>query len=68
MRIKSGDEDMGSSRDLISDLEKAGFVLNRVSGSHHIFVKPGFPPISVPHPRKDLKKGLENTLRKTAKV
>lgn len=59
---------MGSSRDLIKDLEKAGWTLNRVSGSHHIFVKAGEFPISVPHPRKDLGKGLETKLRKAAKL
>lgn len=59
---------MGSSKNLISDLEKAGFTLDRVTGSHHIFVKSGWPTLSVPHPRKDLGKGLERKLRKAAGI
>lgn len=29
-------------------LVKAGYVLARVHGSHHIFTKPGQPPLSIP--------------------
>jgi predicted RNA binding protein YcfA (HicA-like mRNA interferase family) len=57
---------MGSSRNLIKDLEKAGWELDRVSGSHHIFVKAGHLSISVPHPRADLGRGIEHKLRKAA--
>lgn len=57
---------MGSSRNLIKELEAAGWTLDRVSGSHHIFVKPGCLSISVPHPRKDLGRGIETKLRKAA--
>ena len=57
---------MGSSRNLIKDLEKAGWSLDRVSGSHHIFVKHGMLSISVPHPRADLGRGIEHALRKAA--
>lgn len=57
---------MGSSRNLIKDLNRAGWTLDRVSGSHHIFVKEGMVSISVPHPRADLGKGIEHALRKAA--
>jgi predicted RNA binding protein YcfA (HicA-like mRNA interferase family) len=29
-------------------LESAGWVLARISGSHHVFTKPGQSPISIP--------------------
>ena len=57
---------MTKSADLIRDLERAGWTLARVSGSHHIFTKPGNPPISVPHPKKDLGAGLVHKMRKQA--
>ncbi|UTA52955.1 type II toxin-antitoxin system HicA family toxin [Lysobacter soli] len=57
---------MTKSADVIRDLERAGWTLARVSGSHHIFTKPGKPPISVPHPKKGLGAGLVHKLRKQA--
>ena len=52
---------------LIRELERDGWVLDRVRGSHHILVHPAKSGhISVPHPRKDLGKGLVNKLRKRA--
>lgn len=41
-------------------LQKHGWVLKRIRGSHHIFVKPGEPKIiTVPvHGNKELKPGL----------
>jgi len=55
-----------NSADLIRELEKAGWSLSRISGSHHIFIKPGHPPLCVPHPRKDLGVGLVHKIRKQA--
>ncbi|HEL5025660.1 TPA: type II toxin-antitoxin system HicA family toxin [Stenotrophomonas maltophilia] len=55
------------SRDLILDLEAAGWTWRRIRGSHHVFVHPQHPHIiTVPHPRKDLGKGLLLALRKLA--
>ncbi|MFA5684289.1 MAG: type II toxin-antitoxin system HicA family toxin [Lysobacteraceae bacterium] len=55
------------SSDLIKDLEAAGWQLDRVRGSHHVYIHPGNPNIiTVPHPKKDLGKGLVNSLRKLA--
>jgi predicted RNA binding protein YcfA (HicA-like mRNA interferase family) len=55
------------SADLIRELEQAGWTLRRTVGSHHIFVhatRPGH--ITVPHPKKDLGKGLVHKIRKQA--
>lgn len=55
------------SVDLIRELEKAGWTLDRIRGSHHIFrhdAKPGI--VVVPHPKKDLGIGLVAAIRKQA--
>jgi predicted RNA binding protein YcfA (HicA-like mRNA interferase family) len=52
---------------LIRLLERDGWVLNRVRGSHHIFCHPHKPGhVVVPHPKKDLGKGLIAAIRKQA--
>jgi predicted RNA binding protein YcfA (HicA-like mRNA interferase family) len=46
------------SRQLIKELEEAGWVLDRMTGSHHIFTHRYNPyTIPVPHPKKDLPLG-----------
>jgi predicted RNA binding protein YcfA (HicA-like mRNA interferase family) len=57
---------MTTSRELIRQLEAAGWVLDRVRGSHHVFITPGRPPVVVPHPRKELGKGLVAAIRRQA--
>ncbi|MDQ6717458.1 MAG: type II toxin-antitoxin system HicA family toxin [Gemmatimonadota bacterium] len=43
-----------SSREIIRLLTAAGWVLDRVSGSHHQYVHPVKPgTVTVPHPKKD---------------
>lgn len=54
------------SADLIRELQQAGWELARINGSHHIFKKAGFRPVSVPHPKKDLRIGLVKKLRRDA--
>ena len=54
------------SADLIREVEKAGWILSRINGSHHIFTKPGHPPLVIPHPKKDLGVGITKKLRKQA--
>jgi predicted RNA binding protein YcfA (HicA-like mRNA interferase family) len=50
--------------ELIVLLEKAGWTLDRIRGSHHIMIK-GKLTLSVPvHGKKDLPKGLLNRLMK----
>ena len=55
------------STDLIKELEKAGWTLRSVRGSHHVFQhlnRPGH--LTVPHPKKDLGKGLVHKILKQA--
>lgn len=48
-------------------LVKEGWTLDRVSGSHHIYKHPAKAGhISIPHPKKDLGKGLVSKLMKFA--
>lgn len=56
-----------NSAELIKKLEKAGWVLRGVKGSHLIYAhvaRGGH--ISVPHPKKDLGAGLTHKLLKQA--
>jgi len=55
------------SADLIRELVAAGWVLDRVRGSHHVFKHPERAGlVVVPHPKKDLGKGLIAAIRKQA--
>ncbi|MGB3533686.1 MAG: type II toxin-antitoxin system HicA family toxin [Microcoleaceae cyanobacterium] len=51
-------------------VEKKGWVLRKVTGSHHIYEHPGYQKIlSVPvHKNKDLKKGTLKALIKIAEL
>lgn len=51
----------------MAELKSAGWVLDRVRGSHHVFKHPFLPGIViVPHPKKDLGLGLVAAIRKQA--
>jgi predicted RNA binding protein YcfA (HicA-like mRNA interferase family) len=55
------------SADLIRDLKAAGWVLDRVRGSHHVFKHPRrLGHVVVPHPKKDLGVGLVAAIRRQA--
>ncbi len=55
------------SADLIKELKSTGWTLDRVRGSHHIFVHPARGGhVAIPHPKKDLGKGLIAAIRKQA--
>lgn len=57
------------SAELIKLLEKNGWTLKRVKGSHHQFVHPNNPLIiTVPHPRKDMQIGTVKQIMKIAKL
>ncbi|WP_329502684.1 type II toxin-antitoxin system HicA family toxin [Klebsiella aerogenes] len=57
------------SSELIKLLEKNGWTLERIKGSHHQFTHPDFSElVTVPHPRKDVKPGTLNQILKTAKL
>jgi predicted RNA binding protein YcfA (HicA-like mRNA interferase family) len=56
-----------SSRDIIRRLEREGWTCVRVTGSHHVFKNPvSEEPVVVPHPKKDLGKGLVRAIYKRA--
>ena len=58
-----------TSNDLIRDMQRAGWQLDRVNGSHHIFKHPIRPGIVVvPHPKKDLGLGLVKAIRRQAGI
>ena len=55
------------SADLIRELRRNGWVLDRVRGSHHVFRHPDRTGhLVVPHPKKELGKGLVAAIRKQA--
>ena len=57
------------SADLIRELKAAGWVLDRIRGSHHVFMHPGRPGhVVIPHPKKDLGKGLVAAIRRQAEL
>lgn len=56
-----------SSKEIIKMLEKDGWKLRRIEGSHHHFKHPSKKGIvTVPHPRKDLSIGTVNNILKQA--
>ena len=58
-----------SSHEIIDLLKAAGFVLDRVKGSHHIFIHPQTNKRAiVPHPKKDLPVGTARTILKQAGI
>jgi len=55
------------SRDIIKLLEKDGWTLVRISGSHHHFRHPTKPgTTTVVHPKRDTPKGTLNSIMKQA--
>lgn len=59
-----------SARKLIRVLKKKGFVLDRIKGSHHVFIrKDDQLSLSVPvHPGHDLGRGITITILKDANI
>jgi len=59
-----------SGKDFCMILEKKGWLLKTIKGSHYVYMKSGKKVrISVPvHGNKDLKKGLLNFLIKIAEI
>jgi predicted RNA binding protein YcfA (HicA-like mRNA interferase family) len=56
-----------NSRDIVRRLEREGWTLVRVTGSHHVFKSSiSGAIVVVPHPRKDLGKGLVRAIYKGA--
>lgn len=59
-----------SGKRMVQLLNKRGWTLDRVEGSHHIMKRPGNPIlISVPvHGNKSLGKGLQRAIMKQAEI
>ncbi|RKS16463.1 putative RNA binding protein YcfA (HicA-like mRNA interferase family) [Pseudomonas sp. WPR_5_2] len=58
---------MVQSRLLIKEMMEAGWTLDRITGSHHIFIHRYNPyTIPVPHPKKDLPVGTVKSIRRRA--
>lgn len=58
-----------NSREIIKILEKDGWYLIGVTGSHNHFKHPTKSgKVTVPHPKKDLPKGTVNSIRKQAGI
>ena len=56
-----------NSRDIKRRLEQEGWVLERVSGSHHVFKhRATRATVVLPHPKKDLGRGLVRAIYKQA--
>lgn len=54
-----------NSRQIIRRLERDGFELVKITGSHHKFRKDG-KTVTVPHPKKDLPIGTVRAIYKQA--
>ncbi len=58
-----------SSKEIIGLLERHGFTLDRIKGSHHILVnKTNGKRAVVPHPKKDLPVGTAQAILKQAGI
>jgi len=56
-----------NSRDIKRRLEQDGWILARVAGSHHVFVHlTKRETVVLPHPKKDLGRGLVRAIYKQA--
>ena len=56
-----------NSREIIRRLEREGWTLVRVTGSHHVFKAPvSGQTLVIPHPKKDLGKGLVRAIYRGA--
>jgi predicted RNA binding protein YcfA (HicA-like mRNA interferase family) len=56
-----------NSRDIKRRLEQDGWELQRVTGSHHVFRHPSkAQTIVLPHPKKDLGRGLVRNIYRQA--
>ncbi len=58
-----------TGKELLNILKKNGWVLDRISGSHHIMIKDNYRSIPIPvHGKKDLPKGLVSAILKQAGI
>ena len=58
-----------TGRQLLKIMKKNGWILDRVSGSHHVMIKEARRSIPVPvHSSRDLPKGLVSAILKQAGI
>ncbi len=58
-----------TGKEVIKILQKNGWELERINGSHHIMWKEGYRSVPVPvHGKKDLGPGLLNSIFKQAGI
>jgi predicted RNA binding protein YcfA (HicA-like mRNA interferase family) len=58
-----------TGKELVKLLRDSGWTLDRISGSHHIMVKPGQRAVPVPvHANRDIPKGLARAILRQAGV
>lgn len=53
-----------TGKEMLKLAKKNGWQEARINGSHHIMVKEGYPPVSIPVHNKDLRKGTEQKILK----
>lgn len=58
-----------TGKEVIKRLKAAGWILDRINGSHYIMYKPGHLPVSVPvHGNRDLGIGLLKNIERVTGV
>jgi predicted RNA binding protein YcfA (HicA-like mRNA interferase family) len=58
-----------NSREVIRQIEAAGWEIVRISGSHHHFKHPAKPGVvTVPHPKRDLPVGTIKSIEKRSGI
>ena len=56
-----------TGKDLVKLLQREGWELNRIRGSHHVMVKEGFRSVPIPvHGNRDIPKSLAEAILKQA--
>jgi len=56
-----------NSKEVMKKMKKAGWTVSRIKGSHHQMTHPDFAhTVTVPHPKKELGKGLVKAIFKQA--
>lgn len=58
-----------TGKELVKLLKKNGWMLDRITGSHHIMVKPGQRAVPVPvHANRDIPNGLVRAIMRQAGI
>ena len=53
-----------TGKEMLNLAKKHKWRVARITGSHHIMVKEGYPPVPIPVHNKDLKNGTEQKILK----